>query len=143
MTPTVSILPSREPRFAPMTECDQEVLAVVTWLEREGYIPAATVLRAVVGRHQIVTLEELRADEDTLERLKQDLDLPCRIWSGEHSGYWRPDGHGYSRSALSAGVYIFWAAYATTSHCGPEKEIAYEILPVAATETRRASGWKS
>lgn len=140
-----SLIPSRDSVYAPLTECDEIVFSVATWLEMEGYVPAASVLRAVVGRRQIVTLQELglRENEDLLERLKRDLDLQCRIWSGEHCGYWRPDGHGYSRSALSAGIYTFWAAYANTSHCGPEKEIAYEILPAAATQTERVSGWKS
>lgn len=138
-----SLIPSRPPLYAPMTERDETILSTAAWLDAEGYTPAAAVLRAVVGRHEIVTLEELKANPDILSSLKSRLDIQCRIWSDERRGYWRPDGHGYTSSALEAGIYAFWAAYASTSHCGPEKGICYEILPESAARPEKVSGWKS
>jgi hypothetical protein len=141
-----SLLPSRPAVYAPMTSRDEEVLAVAQWLDNEGYTPAAAVLRAVVGRHQIVTLDELRQGEEgamVLDRLKGQVDLQCRIYSDQHRLYWRSGARGYTGSALEAGLYTFWAAYAATAHCGPEKAIAFEILPTSAARPERTSGWKS
>lgn len=48
-----------------------------------------------------------------------------RIWSGEHSAWWRPERAGYTVHIESAGIYDFDDAYAATEHCGPEKRIVY------------------
>ncbi|TYK93983.1 hypothetical protein E0F66_11915, partial [Streptococcus pyogenes] len=51
---------------------------------------------------------------------------PVRIWSGEKSGWWRPHARGYTRDPKQAGLYDFEDAFQSTSHCGPEKRIAFE-----------------
>lgn len=50
------------------------------------------------------------------------------IWSGEHGAYWGPNNCGYY-DRDRAGAYTFEEAYAVTQHCGPEKRIAYELVP--------------
>jgi hypothetical protein len=50
------------------------------------------------------------------------------IWSGEHGCYWRPDRCGYTRRTDDAGIYEFHDAWAATSHCGPEKRIAFVVV---------------
>lgn len=52
-----------------------------------------------------------------------------RIWSGEHRLWWRPNRHGYTAAPDAAGIYSFDDAYAATRHCGPEKQIIYEVVP--------------
>ena len=52
------------------------------------------------------------------------------IWSGEHQGWWRDEGIGYTDDKAKAWVLPFEAAYRTTKHCGPEKRIIYvEVRP--------------
>lgn len=51
-----------------------------------------------------------------------------RIWSGEWRAWWRPNSCGYTDDVAQAGVYSFEDAWATSSHCGPEKRIVYEIV---------------
>jgi putative component of membrane protein insertase Oxa1/YidC/SpoIIIJ protein YidD len=126
---------------APLSDADHTVALTAQWLSNEGYHYAAAVLEAVIRRHPIVWLSDLRANEGELKRL---LDVggeaQCRVYSGEHRLYWRPKCSGYTSSALEAGIFTFWAAYAATSHCGPEKEIGYEMLP---SSDGVGSGWKS
>ena len=54
------------------------------------------------------------------------------IWSGEHSAYWGSNRAGYYDKS-AAGVYPFSEAYASTSHCGSEKRIAYELASTGMT----------
>lgn len=49
------------------------------------------------------------------------------IWAGEHNSYWGPEGRSYY-DKNKAGIYFFHDAYARTQHCGPEKQIAYELI---------------
>ena len=49
------------------------------------------------------------------------------IWSDQHGAWWRKDAAGYTDDISQAGVYQFEDAYARTSHCGPEKEISYQL----------------
>jgi hypothetical protein len=48
-----------------------------------------------------------------------------RIYSGEHGGWWREHGAGYTEHECDAGLYTFEDALARTRHCGPEKWIVY------------------
>jgi hypothetical protein len=51
-----------------------------------------------------------------------------RIWSGEHTAYWRSEGRGYTLDPVEAGCYSFREAFERTKHCGPEKRIAFELV---------------
>ncbi|MCW5722048.1 MAG: hypothetical protein KIS86_12985 [Devosia sp.] len=54
-----------------------------------------------------------------------------RIWSGARGAWWRPGSCGYTNDIAQAGIYSFEDAWATSSHCGREKRIAYEIVEAA------------
>lgn len=56
------------------------------------------------------------------------LGKTVRIWSAEHRAWWRPNGNGYTSQPDQAGLYDFADAYDATKHCGPEKQIAYEVV---------------
>ena len=43
----------------------------------------------------------------------------------------RPDGAGYTGALAAAGVYTFEDAWQWASHCGPEKQIVFEVVPDA------------
>lgn len=150
MNPEPSLVPSRAAMYAPLTERDERVLDTADWLEEQGYTPAATVLKTMVGRHQMVAMEEVRDKKHTAVlptneasyRLAMETAY-CRIWSGEYRSYWRAEGAGYTWSALNAGTFTVAEAYELTKHCGPEKGICFEVLPYANPVPSRQSGWKS
>lgn len=50
------------------------------------------------------------------------------IYSREHHAFWRAGAAGYTSDPKQAGQYELRDAYARTSHCGPEKEIVYELI---------------
>ena len=50
------------------------------------------------------------------------------IRSGQWGAYWRPNGSGYTEHEERAGKYDFEDAYLSTSHCGEEKQISFEIV---------------
>lgn len=56
-----------------------------------------------------------------------------RIWSGEHGGWWRPEGAGYTDDEAQAWVVDFPTAYEHTKHCGPEKRINYMAISLAGS----------
>lgn len=56
------------------------------------------------------------------------------IWSGEHQGYWRPQGQGYTNHVEEAGIWPRGLAQRMTRTCGPEKAI--ELRPVVLRTTR-------
>ncbi len=71
-----------------------------------------------------VTLNELKKAPD----LKQAwVGKKVFIWSDEHNAYWRPNGCGHTVRISAAGTYDFEDAFRRTSHCGPEKQIEYEL----------------
>ena len=139
MTLQMSDFLPREKELAPLTVRDDTILDAALWLEQEGYIPASTVLRAMVTRHEIVTLEEVKNNEGFRQDLLLQKGLKCRIWNGMYMAYWRPNGAGYTRTALNAGIYTIQEAYEWTSHVGEEKQIAYEMLPDSAIRLSLAS----
>lgn len=51
-----------------------------------------------------------------------------RIWSREHSAWWRSGCSGYTVQIDAAGVYAFEEAWKATRHCGPEKQIVFEVV---------------
>lgn len=51
-----------------------------------------------------------------------------RIYSAEHSSYWRPGGAGYTHNVWHSGLFTLAEAWEKTSHCGPEKRIHYELV---------------
>lgn len=67
---------------------------------------------------------------ETLERVKRwpkllsKFDL-VRIYSGEHTAYWRPEGGGYTTDPDGAWVTTFQQAFDRTRHAGPEKMISF------------------
>jgi hypothetical protein len=54
--------------------------------------------------------------------------VTVRIRSGQWGMYWRPDGCGYTNDGLEAGLYDFKDAFERTSHCGPEKQIYFQVV---------------
>jgi len=147
MNPAIP-LASHPPRHLPNSDADEQTLSIATWLEKEGYHPAAQVLLTMVRKHQIITLEEVKANRALLTVLlegSEGCDCMVRIYSEEHRRYWRDEGAGYTSSAVHAGIFSFADAWARTSHCGPEKGIIYEVLDEDAEQEAppRVSGWKS
>jgi len=76
-----------------------------------------------------------RAKQYTLAQLKRSPRMMgelegrrVRIWSGEWSAWWRPEGCGYTNKADEAGVYDFANAYERTRHCGREKLIGFQVV---------------
>ena len=72
---------------------------------------------------------------ETLERCKRWPSIRrqwsiyhVRIYSLEHSAYWKPEGAGYTCDGLQAGIFPFDEAYKMTNHCGPEKGITYILV---------------
>lgn len=125
---------------APMTERDDCMLDVAEWLSKEGHTAAAAALVALVERRPIIELMQIKGQP----QLRDELAVRrCRIYSREHMLYWRANANGYTSTALEAGVYAFADAYRRTSHCGPEKGVAFEILPETPEPPPRESGWKS
>lgn len=144
MNNTISSFLLREAQFAPLTERDETVLATSEWLDKEGYSPAAAVLKAVVTRHEMIALEEVRDNDNLRSNLFARTDLKCRIWNGLYHSYWRPGGYGYTKTALDAGIWSLSDAYTLTSHVGKEKQLAYEILKEGEGYPEKpSSGWKS
>jgi len=93
------------------------------------------------------------ADRETLERIKRWPQLVSRfphvrIFSAEHSAFWRGEGNGYTEFASVSKVWLCKDAVARTRHCGPEKKIQFvqahskEIPDSAArnAQARRISG---
>ena len=141
---TISAFLPRAAQFAPLTERDETVLAISEWLDKEGYTSAAAVLKAVVTRHEMIALEEVRDNDNLRSNLFARTDLKCRIWNGCYCAYWRPGGYGYTKTALDAGVWTVGNAYFLTSHVGKEKQLAYEILEEGKGYPEKPpSGWKS
>lgn len=67
----------------------------------------------------IVSLETLRAIRGNPK---------VRIYSGEHFTWWRKDGAGYATHVGEAGTWSLEDAFAATRHCGPEKQIEFEVV---------------
>lgn len=71
----------------------------------------------------------------TLERIKRSIlakkfltKRTVRIWSHQWRAWWRQNKCGYTDDPEQAGIFSGEEAFANTSHCGPEKEIRYELL---------------
>ncbi len=74
-----------------------------------------------------ITLEEVKNDERKRELLVRAPKV--WIWSGQWMAWWRPEASGYTDETDRAGVYTGAKALEIGSHCGPEKKLAYDILP--------------
>lgn len=62
------------------------------------------------------------------ERVRAKMaDHAVLIWSDEHQAWWRPKCQGYTTHRTYAGIYAFEDAWAATRHCGPEKQIVFEV----------------
>ena len=73
----------------------------------------------------------------TLQHLQKNRHKTARfagkfvyIWSGQWHAWWGPNRSGYTTRMDEAGVYTFEDAWACSSHCGPEKKIVYETIPL-------------
>jgi hypothetical protein len=138
------LLLNRLPRYVPATEADNHTARIAAWLEDEGYIPAATILRAMVRRHEVVTQAELLDASSNggllASLLESSPPRQCRIWANKHGGaYWRAGGNGYTTSALEAGVFTFSGAWVATRHIIPA-HIEYEILGDSTLDKAGVSG---
>lgn len=60
--------------------------------------------------------------------LKHYPNSNVRIYSNEHNAYWGPNYCGYTQKGSEAGIYKIEDAYRKTSHCGPKKQIMFEIV---------------
>lgn len=72
-----------------------------------------------------VRLEAVLADAGLQGRLINERVL---IWSSQRQCWWRPEGRGYAMDPRQAGAYTFEEAFRRTSHCGPEKGIAFDVI---------------
>jgi hypothetical protein len=78
------------------------------------------------------TLEQLKSNRELRESLAGNW---VRIWQGDHGGaWWRPPANGYTIKREEAAVYPFDRAWLYSSHCGPEKQISYDIHPSVIKE---------
>lgn len=50
------------------------------------------------------------------------------IWSGQHNGFWRPHGMGYTLDLMQAGRFSFEEAFKNTSTAGPETKLKFEVV---------------
>ena len=69
-------------------------------------------------------------DRETLERIKRWPKLHgrfpfVRIYSAEHSAFWRGTGQGYTDNPQDSGVWTIKEAFARTNHCCPMKRIQF------------------
>lgn len=71
------------------------------------------------------TLESLKKDPESKKQLEGKNVL---IWCGEHAAWFRPFAAGYTTNKSNVGVYVFEDAWKRTYHCGPEKDIQYQIV---------------
>lgn len=54
-------------------------------------------------------------------------DRLCRIWSGEHGTWWRPDSNGHTVHWEAAGAYSVMEALSIAKGLGPEKKISFDV----------------
>lgn len=88
----------------------------------KGAAPAAIHVR----QKSRYPLEELKSNRELRESLAGKR---VRIWQGDHGGaWWRPPANGYTTSENKAAVYPFDLAWLYSSHCGPEKQISFDVL---------------
>lgn len=82
------------------------------------------------GRQQdrlhLIVLQRMKQKGVACAKEKAFSGKKVYIWSAEHCCYWRPGGHGYTRTCDDAGVWTYEVARAGTWHCGPEKKIVFE-----------------
>lgn len=79
---------------------------------------------AIARRRTLVAMKR-RGGERTRAKL---AGKQVRIWSGEHSAWWRPGAAGYTTHQDAAGIYPFEDAWSHTSHCDRDKRIAFEVV---------------
>ena len=72
-----------------------------------------------------ITLEQIRSGSGQIAP-----DAKVRIYSREHHCWWRANGSGYATDIADAGIYTFQDAWGRSSHCGLEKQIEYDVLPM-------------
>jgi hypothetical protein len=68
-----------------------------------------------------------KSAEAAIDALRQKMHV--LIWSGEHRAWWRPNCSGYTTEREMAGLYDLVDAWASTKHCGPEKQIMFQPAP--------------
>ena len=78
--------------------------------------------------HRVFTSDHAAHPSNPSRGAKPEEEEPVVIWSGEHRAYWRPNGEGYTPDIFEAGIWTRAEALATTSLCGPEKQIL--LLPL-------------
>ena len=76
---------------------------------------------------QRITLEEAKENEGKRDQVMRASKV--LLWSGQWMAWWRPDASGYTDEMDRAGVYSGEKAWTDGKHCGPEKKLAYDILP--------------
>lgn len=104
----------------------------------------ATFLTCIAKRDKMNDLYAFEGREMTLVDIKETIELrnwrammqkmvdnhpdaQVRIYSGQWSCYWAPNGEGYADKE-NAGIYDIADAWRRTSHCGLEKKISFEIV---------------
>jgi hypothetical protein len=78
----------------------------------------------LVDKDGFISLEAIKANPQ-LE--KQFTGMRCRIYSNQWGYYWREKCAGYGKQP-EAGIFDFSYALGRTHHCGPEKDIWFDLL---------------
>jgi hypothetical protein len=74
-----------------------------------------------------ITLEDAKANPALKAQIVEASKV--RIYCGQHMAYWRTKAHGYTDDPEQAVIFPGHEAYANSKHCGPEKQVSYEIIP--------------
>jgi hypothetical protein len=106
--------------------CSTEYIDEVEQIGGQAYTKwlSANISGTVKDR---ISLEEAKESEGRRNQLLQASKV--RIWSGQWMAWWRPDASGYADEPDRAGIYSGANAWERSKHAGPEKRLAYDILP--------------
>jgi hypothetical protein len=80
-------------------------------------------LRRPARLNRCRSLEHYKRNPDRLP-----LGVRVRIWSVEHSAFWRPGGCGYTVHREAAGTWVSQDAFANVRHCDRDKAIWLEFV---------------
>jgi hypothetical protein len=104
-------------------------------IQKHDLKPTLAERKKVLEWSKIKELSLVSGSSYEMHMFKQNINLKdlmkgvnVYIRSGQWGSYWRSNCSGYTESKRDAGAYDFDEAYLSTSHCGEEKQISFEII---------------